>query len=70
MNALFALIKNETSSSGIPEAAQHHSDLDIIRPEYMRPSGYLGVRAGTCIQWNTVLLSSLDNFYQVTPVFT
>ena len=49
MNARFALIKNETSSSGIPEAACHRSDLDIIRPEYTRPSGYLGVLAGACI---------------------
>ena len=50
MNTPFAIIKNETSSSGIPEATQHRSDLDIIRPEYTHPSGYLGVRAGACIR--------------------
>ena len=54
MNAGFALIKNETASLGIPEAARHRSDLDIIRPEYTRPSGFFGVRAGACIRQNTV----------------
>ena len=37
------------SSSGIPKAARHHSDLDIIGPEYTHPSGYLGVHAGACV---------------------
>ena len=46
MNTQFALIENETSSLGIPEAARHRSELDIITPEYTHPSGYLGVRAG------------------------
>ena len=40
MNAGFALIKNETESSGIPEAARHRSDLDLIRPEFRRPSDF------------------------------
>ena len=30
------------------------SDLDIISPEYRRPSGFFGVRAGACIRQNTV----------------
>ena len=50
----FPAIKNETASSGIPEADQHRSDLDIIRPEYTRPSGFFGVHAGACIGQNTV----------------
>ena len=41
MNARFPAIKNETASSGIPEAARHRSVLDIIIPEYKRPSGFL-----------------------------
>ena len=28
--------------------------LDLIRPEYKRPSGFFGVRAGACIRQNTV----------------
>ena len=40
---------------GIPEAARHRSDLDIIRPEYKRPSGLFGVCAGACIWQNTYL---------------
>ena len=40
---LICPFKNETATSGIPEAARHHSDLDIIRPEYSWPSGFAGV---------------------------
>ena len=50
----FPAIKNETASSGIPEAARHHSDLDLIIPEYTHPSGFFGVPAGACIRQNTV----------------
>ena len=52
MNSQFALIKNKTASLGIPTAALHRSDLDLIIPEYMRPSGFFGIRihAGACIR--------------------
>ena len=50
----FPAIINETASSGTSEAVRHRSGLDIIRPEYTHPSGFFGVRAGACIQQNTV----------------
>ena len=52
----FPAIKNETASLGIPEAAQHHFDLDLIIPEYKGPFGFFVVRAGACIWENTVKL--------------
>ena len=63
MNALFALIKNETASSGIPEATRHCSNSDIIRPGYKRHSGFFGVCAGACIRQNTVYNNFTINSY-------
>ena len=39
MTAGFALIENETGSSGIPEAARHRSDLHIGYGDVIKVKG-------------------------------
>ena len=39
---------------GNPQSRPTSFDLDVIIPEYKRPSGFFGVRAGACIRQNTV----------------
>ena len=36
-------------------------DLDLIIPEYKRPSGFFGVRANACIRQNTVFKKNKIN---------
>ena len=55
-HAIFPPLKMKLQVRESPEAAGHRSDLDIIRPEYKRPSGFFGVRTGTCIRQNTVYI--------------
>ena len=44
MSVRFVLIKNKTASSGIPEAARHRSDLDIIDLNTHAPQDFLVFR--------------------------
>ena len=60
MNAEIFLIKNETGTFGNPQSRPTSFDLEVIRPEYTYPTGYLGVRAGACIRMNRVYIC--ENF--------
>ena len=57
MNLSFFLIKNKTGTFGNPRSRLSLFDLELIRPEYTCPSGYLGVRAGVCIRQNMVYIT-------------
>ena len=57
MNTGFSLIKNETGTFVNLRSRPTSFALELIRPEYTRPSGYLGVRAGACIRMNKLYVS-------------
>ena len=44
-------------------------DLDLIIPEYMRPSGFFGALGGACIWQNTVYNLSRIIFHEFHEFF-